>query len=249
MTTEGKATGDVLQNPASESNERRLQFEEAFDRIKKATGARTQVQLAEILGIRQSSISDAKRRSSVPAEWFLKLYRKFGLNPDWLEFGSDPVYLKSIEGQIPAKSLENLGSYGQPRPLSRGRLVPVSTMAGAENEHGGWVAQPVEELNIPESFYSDALTVVKVEDAGMEPVIRRGGFVGVDRSHKRLIPGEIYAVQIPHQGLMLKRVFSDPENNRFILRSENPNHPEQYIPIEQQEGRTIGRVVWVLQQV
>jgi hypothetical protein len=247
MSYEGNATGESL--PATESDEKRLQFEQAFERIKKATGARTQVQLAEILGIRQSSISDAKRRNSVPAEWFLKLFRKFGLNPDWLEFGGDPVYLKSIEGQIPAKSLESLGNYGQPRPLSRGRIVPVSNMAGADDSSTGWIPMVIEELNIPESFYAEALSVVKVEDAGMEPIIRRGAFVGIDRNQKRLIPGEVYAIQAPHQGLMLKRVYSDPENGRFILRSENSNHPEQYIPIDQQEGKTVGRVVWILQQL
>ena len=46
-------------------------FDEALERIKRATGARTQVDLAAILGIRQSSISDAKRRQSIPADWLL----------------------------------------------------------------------------------------------------------------------------------------------------------------------------------
>ena len=59
-------------------------FQEVYDRIRFATNARTQVELAEVLEIRQSSISDAKRRDSIPADWYMKLFEKYGLNPDWL---------------------------------------------------------------------------------------------------------------------------------------------------------------------
>ena len=98
-------------------------FDQALERIKKATGARTQVQLAEILGIRQSSISDAKRRNSVPADWYLKLYRIYGLNPDWLADSIEPVYLKPGMGKFPAEQLvsESPAPYGLAQ--SRGRVV------------------------------------------------------------------------------------------------------------------------------
>ncbi|MCA1946032.1 MAG: helix-turn-helix domain containing protein, partial [Desulfovibrio sp.] len=76
-------------------------FEEIFDRIKVATNTRTQVELAEVLDIRQSSISDAKRRDSVPSDWYLKLFEKYGLNPDWLKSGLGPMYLKSEQGYEP----------------------------------------------------------------------------------------------------------------------------------------------------
>ena len=41
-------------------------YNETIERIKAVTHTRTQTALAEILEIRQSSISDAKRRQSVP---------------------------------------------------------------------------------------------------------------------------------------------------------------------------------------
>lgn len=66
-------------------------FQEVYDRIRYATNARTQVELAEVLEIRQSSISDAKRRDSVPSDWYMKLFEKFGLNPDWLKKGVGPM--------------------------------------------------------------------------------------------------------------------------------------------------------------
>ncbi len=50
-------------------------FMEVYQRIQFATNTRTQVELANILEIRQSSISDAKRRNSIPSDWYMKLLK------------------------------------------------------------------------------------------------------------------------------------------------------------------------------
>lgn len=70
--------------------ERAAAFEATLGRIKEVTGARTQVQLAEVLEVRQSSISDAKRRASIPAEWLLKLQRSHQVFADWFLTGEGP---------------------------------------------------------------------------------------------------------------------------------------------------------------
>jgi hypothetical protein len=65
-------------------------YEAAMARIVGVTGAVTQVRLAEVLDVRQSSISDAKRRASIPAEWLLKLMRSHQVMPDWILAGQGP---------------------------------------------------------------------------------------------------------------------------------------------------------------
>lgn len=62
-------------------------FEAAFARICEVAGCRTQVELAEFLDIRQSSISDAKRRCSIPADWLIKIWRMTHVSPDWIMQG------------------------------------------------------------------------------------------------------------------------------------------------------------------
>lgn len=52
----------------------------------------TQVRLAEVLGIRQSSISDAKRRNSIPSDWLLKALETVGVDPNWIRTGAGPKY-------------------------------------------------------------------------------------------------------------------------------------------------------------
>jgi phage repressor protein C with HTH and peptisase S24 domain len=56
-------------------------------------------------------------------------------------------------------------------------------------------------------------------------------------------------VQVPYEGLTLKRVFVDPENDRLRLQSENPRHPEQTVAIEGREGLVVGKAIWVMQEI
>ncbi len=78
-------------------------FQEVYDRIRCATNARTQTELAAVLEIRQSSISDAKRRNSIPSDWYMKLFEKFGLNPDWIKSGTGPMFLKIDQVYTPVE--------------------------------------------------------------------------------------------------------------------------------------------------
>lgn len=68
-------------------------FEAQYRRVFEAAECQTQVQLAALLQIKQSSISDAKRRKSVPAEWRVKLFEKKRINPEWILYGEGAKYL------------------------------------------------------------------------------------------------------------------------------------------------------------
>ena len=91
-------------------------FEAQMARVKFITQARTQCQLADILGVKQASISEASKRGRIPASWLVVLVQKFRANPDWILEGSMPVFLCAGEGgrsadlaflrQIPLEDLQ-----------------------------------------------------------------------------------------------------------------------------------------------
>ena len=58
-----------------------------LSRIREATGARTQADIARILGIKQPSIAAAIRTGRVPARWYMALMRQ-GISPTWIESGT-----------------------------------------------------------------------------------------------------------------------------------------------------------------
>ncbi len=88
-------------------------FEAAVARIHAIAGTRTQVELATLLGVRQSSISDAKRRASVPASWLVTLYGLRQANPTWITTGQGRPYLTEDE------SRELVGAPIAPAPAPR----------------------------------------------------------------------------------------------------------------------------------
>lgn len=76
-----------------------------LERFFEAAGCRTQTELAKFLGIRQSSIADAKKRKAIPADWLLTLWRKKGINPDWIVTGRGARLLIPADYECPDKSL------------------------------------------------------------------------------------------------------------------------------------------------
>ena len=64
----------------------------SLERLLQAAECRSQVELADFLGIRQSAISDAKRRGIIPADWLHFLQKTKGIRPEWILSGIAPKY-------------------------------------------------------------------------------------------------------------------------------------------------------------
>ena len=112
-------------------------FQSAYQRILEATGLRTQSELAAELGIRQSNISDAKRRNSIPVQWLLSLFDKHALNPAWVRTGEGVPYLAQSTA---AKPLYPGTMHPSPRTYTQGHAGGHGTRTGCGTaggtEHG-----------------------------------------------------------------------------------------------------------------
>lgn len=147
-------------------------FTEIYERIKLAANCRTQVELAELLNIRQSSISDAKRRDSVPGDWYMKLFERFGLNPDWLKYGVGPLYLRTEKGYCPQEApqalAETVACYGG--DFTRSTVVDVYDMACAYTDEDPRPALSVAgRVPLPQAFLRPSLQVLRLRGRAMEP--------------------------------------------------------------------------------
>lgn len=72
-------------------------FEAQMARIHEATNTGTQCELATALGIRQSSISDAKKRNALPPGWLVTLAMDYNVNPNWIISGEGGRYIMGVE--------------------------------------------------------------------------------------------------------------------------------------------------------
>lgn len=62
-------------------------FDAVLGRMKAATRTSSDTALAKILNLRQSSISGAKERQSIPPAWAVQIAQDYGVSLDWLMFG------------------------------------------------------------------------------------------------------------------------------------------------------------------
>ena len=135
-----------------------------------------------------------------------------------------------------------------PDPISDGHRVLVHATNRTDPASGAWLPSPLETVTIPDRLHFPGLLVVRMEDASMEPVIRRHAFVGIDRRRTTLASGELYALDIVPEGLVLIRVMVDTEKQRYVLQSENGQPPRHY-PFAAPGLTSLGRVVWVIQEL
>ncbi len=77
--------------------------DEQLRRIYEATGCKTQVDLAALFGIRQSSVSIVRRQNKIPDKWLVQL-SLMGINLGWVLTGKGPRYLPELPEQEEGKA-------------------------------------------------------------------------------------------------------------------------------------------------
>jgi len=134
-----------------------------------------------------------------------------------------------------------------PRDATATSCVLPVCLAGIEP---GGVLEVIcaETMVIPEQFQDHNILVVRMDGDGLAPAIRRGSYVGLDRTKKIIRSGRIYGVMAPVEGLVIKRAVVDPETKMVVLSDEQKKQPPYRFTPEEFTSRLVGRVVWVFQE-
>jgi phage repressor protein C with HTH and peptisase S24 domain len=206
-------------------------FDLFIQRVAEATGIRNQSELADALQVNRSAITQARRKGIVPEKWLLALFKKYGINPHWLETGGGQTYLHHAEAlQSPYRSI----------PKVKARL----SAGGGSFEVYPEVQQYYSFFNkwISSKGNPDRMVLMDIFGNSMEPELKDGDTVLVDRSQKDVIAGAVYAVGVDDT-IMVKRIEKHP--NKWVLRSDNRNYAPIFIQKEEASSvRVIGKVVW-----
>ena len=92
----------------------RSSVDEQLRRIYEATGCKTQIDLAALLGIRQSSVSIARKQGKIPDKWLVRL-SLMGISLEWVLVGKGQRRL----AELPEHKESEPGRPGKPRPPDR----------------------------------------------------------------------------------------------------------------------------------
>jgi phage repressor protein C with HTH and peptisase S24 domain len=204
-------------------------FDSFFQRLTERLRIGSQSELARVLGVNRSAITQAKQRNAVPYSWIVALARRFDLDPDWLASGHGRV--------MPPRTSE---SVYQHIPKVQARLCA-----------GGGSFEVEEAIEEYYAFRSDWLhrkgnplrmVLMDVMGDSMEPLIEEGDTVLIDQSKTELLAGRIYALGVDDT-VMIKRIEKHP--GKLVLRSANPVYEPIFLQGEEIDTvRIIGTLIW-----
>lgn len=219
-------------------------FDQRMARLVAATNARSDSELARMLGIQPQSVAAARKRQQIPGAWIEQVAEKYVTSANWLLFGEGST-LREI-GSTPAsvarkKSTCDVDMVYVP-------LVEARLSAGTGSfEAGGVTEQRYGFRNdwISTKGQPSMMVLMRVAGESMEPEIHHGDVVLVDQSQTQPQPGSLFAVGVEDL-VYIKMVDTLP--GKIILKSCN----DSYAPLEidtrgdLSDGiRIIGKAVWL----
>ncbi|MBN1850053.1 MAG: helix-turn-helix domain-containing protein [Deltaproteobacteria bacterium] len=207
-------------------------FNTFYKRAAEALGIKSQLELAEKLGLNRSAVSQAKKKKIIPDKWILNLYRFHGINPDWIETGKGQVFIKQ-KGHVEPEHISV--------PKVKARLCAgdgsFETNPGVTNQYlfqGEWLKRKGQV---------NKMVLMDIFGNSMEPELKNGDTVLVDASQKDILAGLLYAVGIDDT-IMVKRIEKHP--GKLVLRSDNKDYAPIMLDGKHMNGvRIIGKVIWV----
>lgn len=241
-----------------------IAFTDFFDRLVSATDIATQTDLAQVLGVHRSAVTQAKTRDAVPQKWVLQLSRKLSLSADWLEFGTGTpkteiegrARLKSVSGtknRLVSRDARRCEECKETREAaaSKSEIIFIPKVAARLCAGGGSFeveAQPLATHPFPRWWLAKLgrpadMVFMDVVGDSMEPSICDGDTVLVDQSYTRIDSHAVLAVRVD-DAIYLKRV--ERCGDGIMLLSDNPVYsPVEVFGDELENFHIIGRVVWL----
>lgn len=167
-------------------------------------------------------------------------------------FGDMLRYLSVLDLDVhdflPVPTMRRLGTHAPIEKVTGTDLIsiPVFESAGAGQDIDFFSVEPFKVISVLPRYAVPDVRAIEVRGDSMEPTIKSGAIVGVVPLDGDLAEGQPYLVRRPPFGLVVKRVFLSPDN-ALILKSDNPAHHDQTIPLEGYDQVIVGKVVWVWQ--
>jgi len=204
-------------------------------------------ELADVLGIPSSIVSDIENGKREPSkEFLLSLSAKYSISLNWLYFGVGVTSLAEavnpnenvnspVPGSMPVYTRADLESNGKAFviPLLSQKLSAGSGQELPEKD------EVTALIPIPNHLarFGKNLAALTVEGDSMYPTLERGDMVVCDSCGWS---GEgIYALRMGGDGFV-KRLTKAP--GKLVIISDNPKYPVREEPEESQDFEIIGRV-------
>lgn len=213
-------------------------FSEIVERLKESIGDKNKVtdkEIADILGYKAVPFSQLKRRNSVPFEKILDYCRKENISPMYIFYG---------EGSL------NCGAYDESPSYQIKLLENVTGSCGGGSDNSDESARYitldplfVETLGIQSKIKH--IEAIKAVGDSMEPTIKDGALVLIDKSDVNIDKSGVFAVNASGS-VYIKRI-SKSMSGMVEIISDNTLYPKE--SFTQEEVFVIGRILGLVERV
>tara|TARA_A100000171_G_C2137713_1_gene151724 strand:+ start:4195 stop:4884 length:690 start_codon:yes stop_codon:yes gene_type:complete len=218
------------------------------ERIAHIRGDKSQAAFAKEIGAHKNSIGNYERGERTPDAGFLAKLMEAGYNANWLLTGEGPMLLADMSAAPSAVSLSQSGGVGDDYALiplydvcaaaGHGSLVNSEEVADTLVFKRSWIHQELHAQ--PNDLY-----LIHVDGESMEPTLRPGDVILVDRRSAASVPRDgIYVIRMSG-GLLVKRLQHLP-GRKVRATSDNPAYAAFDIELDApgEDLAIIGRVIW-----
>lgn len=206
-------------------------FMNIHERIRKARkdSALTILELSTLTGIPGRTISNYERADRNPSvEYITILAEKLGVNPSWLLLG---------QGQAFINKEEKGNQFPEGKTADDFIFIPV-----LENiDKRDYIAFP-KNLVFKEISSANEPVLIKNNSDSMNPTIKQGDTLIIDKSVKKLQIEGIYAFNI-NESISTKRFQLLPDKKAKLI-NDNTHYPSYIIDLNDESINIIGSVIW-----
>ncbi|EPR9225498.1 TPA: LexA family transcriptional regulator [Citrobacter freundii] len=211
-----------------------------------------QKELALALNASPQTVNNWIKRDSISREAAQQLHEKYGYSIDWLLTGSgDAKQLKRNDGLPPLSEWGTVDTWDRNTPLPKDEVeVPflkdIEFACGdgrvTDEDYNGFKLRFSKATLRRVGASTDGSGVLCFPASGdsMEPVIPDGATVAVDTGNKRIVDGELYAI---NQGDLkrIKQLYRKP-GGKVLIRSINREYDDE--EANESDVEIIGFVFW-----
>ncbi len=197
----------------------------------------SQQELADVLGCSDGKIKGWEQGNTmtIKARDSMLLAKKYGFDQEWLEDGKGEMM--QSKGYFPLE-VENLNDISYSNSLNIPYYKDIEHYSSNENS--------VKSIDISmardmfELISSDNIEAIRVTSNSMNPTIKEGDIIFIDKDDITASNEKIYLVFLCDE-VYLKRVFIEPKSKEIILHSDNQIFPQ--LKADCKDFRIIGKVI------
>lgn len=216
-------------------------MESLADRLKIAMARKgtNQTELAKMVGVSQAAIQKLATGKSKSSSKMKEISEFLGVNRIWLEFGEqEDVVVGSFD--VWSGNQEDEDDEVSVPFLKDTELAAGSGLEPSQDYNGfklKFARSTLRRLGVEPCN----AVCVSVKGDSMEPVLKDGSTVGVDKSKKSIIDGKMYAVSV--RGLLKIKILSQLSSSSVRVKSYNSEeYPDEDVDIS--DISVEGRVFW-----